>query len=165
MFKGKVAPAHPGTAVTIQVRRGTSWTRYAKVRTSATSTFLLRRRGLRPRAKYRFRAVLAADAEHLAGTSAEAYVDRMKVALTVTVKARRATFTGVVSPRHSRLPVTIKVLRAGRLVTFARTRLSRTSRFRLVKRLAPGAYVFQAVTGDDRDHFGGLSAKRSVVVR
>ncbi len=67
-LRGKVGPRHPRRLVVIQVRKGTRWVTWAKVRTSRRSTFLVVK-ALKPGVRYRFRARVAADREHLAGLS------------------------------------------------------------------------------------------------
>ena len=164
-FTGKVAPTWPKRPLTIQVRSGSRWVTYAKLTTSATSTFRLLKRGLRPKAKYRFRAVTAARPDLLAGTSAEALVDAMRVTLKAAAKGRVVTFSGSVRPHHRRTPVTIEELRGTLWVRVAATRLSARSTFRVSKRLAAGTHVLRARTREDRDHFGGISVQRSVTLR
>ena len=164
-FRGTVAPAWPKRPVTIQLRRGSTWVTYAKLTTSATSTFTVKTKGLKPRAKYRFRAITAATTEHLAGRSAEALVDAMRVTLRTAAKGRLVTFTGTARPRHRGVPVTIEELRGARWVKVAGTRLNARSAFRVSKRLAPGAHVLRARTREDRDHFGGTSTQKTVTLR
>ena len=164
-FTGKVAPSWPKRPLTIQVRLAGRWVTYAKLTTTATSTFSLRKRGLRPKAKYRFRAVTAARPELLAGTSAEALVDAMRVTLKTGAKGRAVTFSGSVRPRHRGTAVTIEELRGARWVRVAATRLSARSTFRVSKRLSAGTHVLRARTREDRDHFGGTSAQRTVTLR
>ncbi len=164
-FRGRIAPSWVKRPVTIQVRRGSSWVTYAKLTTSATSSFALTRKGLRPRAKYRFRAVTAATAEHLAGISSEALVDAMRVTLKTAVKGRLVILTGTVRPGHRGVPVTIDELRGARWVRLAVTRLTARSSFRVSKRLTAGKHVLRARTRADRDHFGGASAQRTLTVR
>jgi hypothetical protein len=163
-FRGRVAPAHPRARVTVQVKAGRRWKRLRTVRLSRTSSFSFRA-ALRPKAKYRFRTVMAADAEHLAGRSAEALVDAMKVTLKASVRGRAATFTGAIAPRHRRVPVIVEVQRQGRWVALARTRASARSTFRVRATLPAGLSVVRARTRDDRDHFGGVSPQRTLTVR
>ncbi|HET7856983.1 MAG TPA: hypothetical protein VFL41_11055, partial [Gaiellaceae bacterium] len=68
-LSGRIGPAHSRRLVVIQVRKGTRWVTFAKVRTTRRSTFRLVRMTLRPRTRYSFRARTAADREHLAGLS------------------------------------------------------------------------------------------------
>lgn len=164
-FRGTVAPASPKRPVTIQLRRGSTWVTYAKLTTSATSTFAVTKKGLKPRAKYRFRAITAATTDHLAGRSTEALVDAMRVTLKTAAKGRLVTFTGTARPRHRGVPVTIEELRGARWVKVAATRLTARSAFRVSKRLAPGVHVLRARTRDDRDHFGGTSTQKTVTLR
>jgi hypothetical protein len=67
-LRGKIGPRHPRRLVVIQVRKGTRWVTWARVRTSRRSTFLVVK-ALKPGVRYRFRARVAADREHLAGLS------------------------------------------------------------------------------------------------
>ena len=164
-FTGKVAPGWPKRPVTIQRRLGSKWVTYAKLTTSATSTFGLRKRGLSPKRKYRFRAVTAARPELLAGTSAEALVDAMKVTLKAAARGRRVTFTGTVRPRHRGTAVTIEELRGTRWARVASGRLTARSAFRITTSLKAGTHVLRARTREDRDHFGGTSPQRTVTLR
>jgi predicted GH43/DUF377 family glycosyl hydrolase len=163
-FKGRIAPGHPRRPVTIQLLQRGKWVAFAKLTSSSMSAFSAVKR-LKPRVKYRFRAVTPADADHLNGTSAVAYVERMKVSLSVGLKGRTATFAGKVSPPHPGKTVVLKILRGTGLVTFAKARLSRRSSYRLVKKLTRGTHRFRALTLADRDHFGGSSLVRTVTVR
>lgn len=163
-LRGTVAPAHAKARLTIQVRRGSAWRTFKKVTLTSASAFKLGA-AVKPRGKYRFRVVMAADADHLAGQSAEALVDPMRVTLKATARGRTATFSGRVGPRHRGIPVFIEELRGTRWVTLARTRLSRTSTFRVVKRLPKGPHTIRARTRDDRDHFGASSPARALTVR
>ena len=164
-FSGRIAPAWPKRPVTIQLKRGSRWVTYAKLTTTATSTFSVRKKGLKPKAKYRFRAVTAATAEHLPGSSPEALVDAMKVALKVAAKGRKVTFSGSVRPVHRRLAVTIEELVGTRWVKLAGTKLTSRSTFRVTKQLKPGVHVLRARSAEDRDHFGGISAQKKLTLR
>jgi predicted GH43/DUF377 family glycosyl hydrolase len=67
-LRGRIGPRHVKRLVVIQVRKGTRWVTWARVRTSRRSTFLVVK-ALKPGVRYRFRARVAADREHLAGLS------------------------------------------------------------------------------------------------
>jgi predicted GH43/DUF377 family glycosyl hydrolase len=67
-LRGKIGPRHVRRLVVIQVRKGTRWVLLARVRTTRRSTFLVVK-ALKPGVRYRFRARVAADREHLAGLS------------------------------------------------------------------------------------------------
>jgi predicted GH43/DUF377 family glycosyl hydrolase len=67
LLRGKVGPSQRRKVVIIQIRVGTHWKTFAKVRTTKRSTFTALR-SLK-RGKYKFRAKKAADAQHLAGLS------------------------------------------------------------------------------------------------
>jgi predicted GH43/DUF377 family glycosyl hydrolase len=164
-FRGRVGPSHPARLVVIQLKKGSGWVTFTKVKTSSRSTFAAVKK-LKMRAKYRFRATTAADAEHLAGTSPVVYVVKQKVSLKVVLKGRKAILTGTVTPPHPGKPFSIKMLvgTSTTWVTLAKGKLSSKSTFRLVRKLKPGSYQLRAETPDDRDHFGGQSAVRKIVV-
>ena len=67
-FRGKVGPRHPKRLVVIQIRKGSKWVTFAKVKTTKRSTFLVVKT-LKPGVHYRFRARTGADRQHLAGVS------------------------------------------------------------------------------------------------
>jgi predicted GH43/DUF377 family glycosyl hydrolase len=67
-FRGKIGPRHPKRLVVIQVRKGSRWVTFAKVRTTKRSTFLLVK-ALKPGVHYKVRARTGADMQHLAGVS------------------------------------------------------------------------------------------------
>jgi hypothetical protein len=151
--------------VVIEGRKGTAgWKTLARLKTGARSTFAGVRK-LDPKAKYRFRARIAADRDHLAGTSPIAFVEKQRVSLAVSLRGRRATFSGKVSPLHRGRPVVIERRVGLRWTALGRTRLSARSTYTLTKRLAPGRYELRARTPADRDHWGGESATRRIVVR
>jgi predicted GH43/DUF377 family glycosyl hydrolase len=164
-FRGRIGPSHPGRVVVIEGRKGSSgWKTLARLKTGARSTFAGVHK-LDPKAKYRFRARIAADRDHLAGTSPIAYIDKQRVSLTVSVRGRRVTFSGNVTPLHRGRPVVIERRVGSRWTLLARTRLSADSTYMLTKRLAPGRYELRARTPADRDHWGGESAMRRISVR
>jgi predicted GH43/DUF377 family glycosyl hydrolase len=66
--RGKVAPPHPRRLVVVQIRKGTKWATFAKVKTSKRSTFLIAKTLVR-RVRHTFRASTGADGDHLAGVS------------------------------------------------------------------------------------------------
>jgi hypothetical protein len=67
-FRGKIGPRHPKRLVVIQVRKGSKWVTFAKVRTTKRSTFLVVKT-LKAGAHYKFRARTGSDRQHLAGMS------------------------------------------------------------------------------------------------
>jgi len=67
LMRGKVAPSQRRKVVVIQIRIGSHWKTFAKVRTTRRSTFSTLRK--LKRGKHKFRAKKAADAQHLAGLS------------------------------------------------------------------------------------------------
>ena len=75
------------------------------------------------------------------------------------------TFTGAVRPRHRGTPVTIEELRGTRWVRVAAGRLTARSAFRVSTSLKAGVHVLRARTREDRDHFGGTSAQRTITLR
>jgi len=162
-FRGKLGPSHPGRLVIIQIRKSSGWRTFAKLKTSKTSGFSAVRK-LNPRAKYRFRASTAADGQHLAGMSPIVYVVKMKVSLAVKLAGREAVLTGTVSPAHPGRIVVIQKLVGTKWVAIGKAKLSAKSTFRLVRTLAPGTYALRAVTSADRDHWGGESRTRRVIV-
>ena len=161
--RGRLAPAHAGRVVVIQVSTGSSWRTFAKVKTSKRSTFAAVRK-VKPRGKLKFRARTAGDKDHLAGLSQIYYLNRMKVSLAVKLSGRKATFGGLVAPRHPGRYVLLQVLSGTKWVVLGKSKLSRRSTFRLTKTLAPGTYDVRAVTLSDRDHWGGESRPRHLVV-
>jgi predicted GH43/DUF377 family glycosyl hydrolase len=164
-FSGRISPAHPKRPVTIQLQKGTRWVTFAKLTSSARSTFALKK-ALKPRTKYRFRAATAADKDHLGGTSAVAFVQRMKVGLAIRLSGRTATFSGAVAPaRPAGTVVAIEKLSGTRWVRFAKAKLTSRSTYSLAKKLARGRSTFRARTADDKQYFGGTSVARAVAVR
>ena len=67
-LRGKIGPRHPKRLVVIQVRKGSRWVTFAKVKTTRRSTFLLVK-PLKAGAHFKFRARTGADRQHLAGLS------------------------------------------------------------------------------------------------
>jgi hypothetical protein len=121
-------------------------------------------RKLKPRAKYRFRAYTAADAQHLAGMSSVVYVVKMKISLAVKLSRRKVIFTGRVTPSHPGRVVLIQKLVGKRWVAIGQAKLTLRSTFRFVRTLAPGTYDLRVATSADRDHWGGESRPGRVVV-
>ena len=66
-LSGRVAPSHPGQAVVIKVQKGGSFVRFAKLKLSRRSTFVLKRR--LARGTYAFRADRPGDRDHFPGKS------------------------------------------------------------------------------------------------
>jgi hypothetical protein len=163
-FKGTLAPAHPGRDVVIQVKKGTSFVTFVKTKTTATSTFSVKK-ALKPCGKFQFRAVTAADADHLDGTSLVALVEKHRVSMTVKVKGRKATITGKVSPTHRSGTVLIKEIKGKRAVKLAKTRITKKSTFKLVLKLKKGKHTLRGDMSSDKCHFAGSSALRKVTAR
>jgi hypothetical protein len=161
--RGRLAPVHRGRVVVIQVSTGSTWRTFARVKTTKRSTFTAAHK-VKARGKLKFRAKTVGDKDHLAGLSPVFYLSRMKVSLAVKLSGRKATFSGLVTPRHPGRYVLVQVLRGTNWVVLAKTRLTRRSAFRLTKTLVSGAYDVRAVTLSDRDHWGGESRKRHVIV-
>jgi predicted GH43/DUF377 family glycosyl hydrolase len=162
-FRGRIGPTHPGRVVIIQIKKSSGWKTFAKLKTSKRSTFSAVRK-LRPRAKYRFRAYTAADAQHLAGMSPVVYVVKMKISLAVKLSRRKVIVTGRVTPSHPGRVVLIQKLVGKRWVAIGQAKLTLRSTFRFVRTLAPGTCDLRAATSADRDHWGGESRPRRVVV-
>jgi hypothetical protein len=133
------------------------------VKTTKRSTFSAVQKVAR-RGKIKFRAKTAGDKDHLAGLSPVFYINRMKVSLSVKLAGRKATFSGLVYPRHPRRYVLVQVLQGAKWVVLAKAKLTSRSTFRVAKTLAPGAYDLRAVTLSDKDHWGGESRTRHLVV-
>ena len=163
-FSGTIQPAHPNREVVIQRKSGTSYVTFKKVRTSSTSSFATTAK-LAACRKYTFRVITAADADHAAGQSADVLVEKHRVALKVSVRGRKVTFTGKVGPLHRSGSVLIRRIVGTRAAKFATAKLTRKSTFRLVKTVRKGRYVFRADKASDRCHFAGKSARRSARVR
>jgi hypothetical protein len=163
-FKGSIAPAHPGRDVVIQLKKGTSFVTFAKAKTTATSTFSVKK-ALKPCGKFQFRAVTAADADHLDGTSLIALVEKHRVSMTVKVKGRKATITGKVAPAHRSGTVLIKEIKGKRAVKLGKAKLTKKSTFKLVLKLKKGKHTLRGDMGSDRCHFGGTSRLRKVTAR
>jgi hypothetical protein len=164
VFSGSIAPAHPGRDVVIQMKKGTSFVTFARAKTGSTSRFTARKK-LKACGKYQFRAVTAADADHMDGTSAVALVEKHRLSLKLAVRGRKVTFTGKVSPLHKSGTVTLQLKKGTRFVRYAKVKLTRKSAFRAVKRLKKGRYTFRASMASDRCHFAGVSAARNARVR
>jgi hypothetical protein len=64
---GRVTPSHPGQALIIKVQKSRSFVRFAKLRLSSRSTFVLKRR--LARGTYAFRADRPGDRDHFPGKS------------------------------------------------------------------------------------------------
>ena len=164
VFSGSIAPAHPGKTVVIQQRKGTSFTTFVSAKTGSTSRFTARKK-IKACGKFQFRAVTAADADHMDGTSAIALLEKHRVTLKTAVKGRTVTFTGKVAPVHRTGRVVVRELKGTRLVTLGRARLTRTSTFRFVKKLARGRHRLRVDMAADRCHFAGSSPVRTARLR
>ena len=163
-FKGKIAPAHPNRAVVIQLKKGRSFTTFARTKTTTTSTFSLKK-ALKPCAKYQFRAVTAADADHLDGTSVIALVEKHKVSITVKLEGRTATITGRVSPAHRSGTVLIKEIKGTKATRLGKATITKKSTFKLVLKLKKGKHVLRGDMAADKCHFAGKSANKKLTVR
>ena len=163
-FSGTIAPAHPGKQVVIQLRKGTSFVTFAKATTTATSTFSVKKK-LKPCGKFQFRAVTAADADHLDGTSPVALVEKHRLTMKVSANKRTVTFTGKVSPLHKSGTVVISRVVGKKLSKLAKAKLTKKSTFKVAKKLKKGKYVFVAGLAADKCHFAGTSAKKKLTVR
>ncbi|MGK2878594.1 MAG: hypothetical protein ACSLFF_08475 [Solirubrobacterales bacterium] len=162
--KGSVGPAHTGLAVQVQQKKGSRWVTVKKLKTTSKSAFATTVTKLKKTGKYQFRALTPADAQHLAGTSAIAYVDAFKVSLTVKRSGRTLTFTGKVSPAQAGKTVVIKQLKAGKWASIAKVKLSRTSTFTLKKKFAVGTYDLRADKAGTTKLWPGTSPARRVIV-
>jgi predicted GH43/DUF377 family glycosyl hydrolase len=101
----------------------------------------------------------------LAGVTSPAPVTvsvKHALSLKVTMKGRRATFSGRIGPRHASRTVTIQRKRGTRWVRYARLKTTRRSTYTLSRRLAKGRHQFRAITAADRDHLAGRSPARRV---
>lgn len=161
---GTVGPAHVRKIVVLQQRKGSRWVTIKKLKTSSKSAYAYTVTKLKPKGKYQFRASTAADAEHLAGKSAIAYVDAIKIGLTIKRSGRTLTFTGKASPSHPRKAIVIKVLKGTSWTTFAKLKLTSRSTFTHKKKVAAGVYKFRVDIGGDSDHWPGKSVVRTVTV-
>jgi predicted GH43/DUF377 family glycosyl hydrolase len=162
--KGSVGPAHTGLPVQVQQKKGSRWVTVKKLKTSSKSAFATTITKLKKTGKYQFRALTPADAQHLAGTSAIAYVDAFKVSLTLKRSGRTVTFTGKVSPAAAGQTVLIKQLKAGKWATIAKVKLSSTSTFTLKKKFAAGTYDLRADKAGNTKLWPGQSLVRRVTV-
>jgi predicted GH43/DUF377 family glycosyl hydrolase len=163
-FTGTIAPAHPSKEVVVQLKKGSSFVTFVKTKTTSTSTFSVKKR-LKPCGKFTFRAVTAADADHLDGTSAIALVEKHRVSIKVTVKGRKITITGKVSPKHTKGTVLIREIKGKRAVKLGKAKITKKSTFRFVKKLKKGKHKVRADMGSDRCHFAGRSRVRSIRAR
>lgn len=66
-LSGRVTPNHAGEAVIIKVKKGSSFVRFATLKLSRRSTFVLKRK--LARGTYSFRADRPADRDHFPGKS------------------------------------------------------------------------------------------------
>ncbi len=162
--RGTLGPAHTGKAVLLQQRKGSRWVTIKKLKTNSKSAFAYTVTKLKPKGKYQFRASAAADAEHLAGMSAIAYVDAIKISLAIKRSGRTLVFSGKAGPPHPRKAIVIKVLKGTTWTTFAKLKLSARSTFSFKKKVAAGSYKFRVDIGGDRDHWPGKSPEKSVIV-
>lgn len=164
IFSGTLAPSQPGHPIEIQRLVAGAWKAFATTKATSTSGISLSKK-IKVCGRYTFKAVVPADAGHVAGESLPVQVERHRLSLKVVVRGRKATFTGTVAPKHRGKIVVIQRAKGTRFVTFAKVRLSRTSAFKLAKTLKKGRYSFRASMGADGCHFGGVSRTRAVRVR
>jgi hypothetical protein len=164
VFSGTLGPSQPGHPVEIQRLVSGAWKPFATTAATSTSGISLSKK-IKTCGKYTFKAVVPADAGHVAGESLPVQVERHRVSLKITVRGRKATFTGSVAPKHRGKTVVIQRAKGARFVTFAKVKLSKRSTFKLKKKLAKGRYTFRASMGTDSCHYGGVSRLRPVRVR
>jgi hypothetical protein len=164
VFSGTLGPSQPGHPIEIQRLVSGKWSTFAAIKATATSAISLSKK-IKTCGKYTFKAVVPADAGHVAGESLPVQVERHRLSLKVALRGRKATFTGSVAPKHRGKTVVIQLAKGTRFVTFAKVKLSERSTFKLTKKLKKGRYTFRASMGTDRCHFGGLSKTRAVRVR
>jgi hypothetical protein len=160
-FKGTIAPAHPNRPVVIQIKKGASFVTFLKTKTGATSAFSAKKK-LKPCGKFKFRAVTAADADHLDGTSVIALVEKHRLAIKVAVKGRTITITGKVAPAHKCGTVLIKEIKGKRAVKLGKAKITKKSTFKFVMKLKKGTHKLRADMPSDRCHFAGSSKVKSV---
>jgi hypothetical protein len=86
-FTGKLGPSHPGRTITIELKKSGRFVKFATAKTGSLSTYKVVKK-LSMKTKYKFRARVAADAEHLAGISPIAFVDKHKVTLTTKLSGK-----------------------------------------------------------------------------
>jgi predicted GH43/DUF377 family glycosyl hydrolase len=164
VFKGTLGPSQPGHPIQIQRLVAGTWRSFATSTATAASAISLTKK-IKACGKYTFKAVVPADATHVAGESLPVQVEPHRLTLKVALHGRRATFTGNVAPKHKGKTVVIQRLKGTRFVKFAKVKLSKRSTFRLAKKLKKGRYTFRASMGADSCHFAGLSRPRKVTVR
>jgi predicted GH43/DUF377 family glycosyl hydrolase len=164
VFSGTLGPSQPGHPVEIQRLVSGAWKPFATTAATSTSGISLSKK-IKTCGKYTFKAVVPADAGHVAGESLPVQVARHRGSLKITVRGRKATFTGSVAPKHRGKTVVIQRAKGARFVTFAKVKLSKRSTFKLKKKLAKGRYTFRASMGTDSCHYGGVSRLRPVRVR
>jgi hypothetical protein len=140
------------------------WRPFATAKTDSTSAFKVSKK-IAACARYTLKATTAADAEHLAGESAPALVELHKVTLKLSKKGRTVTFTGKVSPKHAGKSLLLKVQKGTVFSKLAKVKLSKKSTFRFRKKLKKGTYAFRADMAQDKCHFAGSSAVRTVVLK
>jgi hypothetical protein len=88
----------------------------------------------------------------------EATLPRLKVSLKIVRAGAKLVFSGTVKPKVPRRPVTIQKRVGSKWKTFARTRTSSRSTFRVSKRASRGAKVrFRALVTGDPAHRQGRS--------
>ncbi len=164
VFTGTLGPSQPGHPIEIQRLVAGAWKPFATTTATSTSTISLSKT-IKTCGKYTFKAVVPADAGHIAGETLPVQVERHRLSLKIKLRGRRVTFTGTVAPKHRGKTVVIQRAKGARFVTFAKVKLSKKSAFKLVKKLKKGRYSFRASMGSDSCHFGGLSKTRAVRVR
>jgi predicted GH43/DUF377 family glycosyl hydrolase len=164
VFTGSVAPVLAGETIQIQQLKSGAFVPFATAKTDSTSKFKVTK-ALKPCGKFTFKAVDPAGAVHDLGESLPAKVELHRLTLKVAAKARKATFTGKVSPLHKKGTVVISRVVGKKLSKLGKAKLSKKSTFKLVKVLKKGKYVFVAAFAADKCHFAGKSANRKLTVR
>jgi predicted GH43/DUF377 family glycosyl hydrolase len=164
VFRGTLGPSQPGHPLQIQRLVAGAWKAFAGTTATSTSAISLSKK-IKTCGKYTFKAVVPADATHVAGESLPVKVELHRLTLKIDLHGRKATFTGSVAPKHRGKTVLIQLAKGTRFVKFAKVKLSKRSTFKLVKKLKKGRYTFRASFGADRCHFGGVSKTRGVRVR
>ena len=71
-FSGKASPAHPRKAIVIKVKKGTTWSTFAKLKLTSRSTFTYKKKVVA--GSYTFRVDIAGDKDHWPGKSSERVV-------------------------------------------------------------------------------------------
>jgi len=164
IFKGLLGPTQPGHPVQILRLTAGAWKPFATTTATATSAISVTK-PIKACGKYTFKAVVPADATHVAGESLPVQVEPHRLTLKIAMHGRTATFSGSVAPKHKGKTVVIQRAQGTRYVTFAKVKLSKRSTFKLSKTLKKGRYTFRASMATDSCHFAGLSKTRAITVK